>query len=84
MLVDAGANVNYSYDYVTPLWLAMKSGNVAIAQVLLQCGADTNQTYRNKTLWDWVVVDHDHDDESHSNDNERQTSPIQQLLNLPM
>lgn len=64
MLVDAGADVNArliqsceaeNKDQVTPLWLAMKTGNVSIARVLLQCGADTKQTYENKTLWNWVV-----------------------------
>lgn len=62
MLVDAGADVNakllqdcVNKDHVTPLWLAMKTGNVSVAQVLLQCGADTNQFYKNKTLWDWVI-----------------------------
>ena len=61
MLVDAGADVNVSRsvdnsnDIITPLWWAMKWGNVATAQVLLQCGADTSRMYRGKSLWDWVV-----------------------------
>lgn len=62
MLVDAGADVNTrllqhceNKDYVTPLWLAIKTGNVSVAQVLLQCGANTNQMYEDKTLWEWVI-----------------------------
>lgn len=65
MLVDAGADVNAKLMHrsidnnkdciITPLWLAMNCGSIPIAQVLLQCGADTSYVYQNKTLWNWVI-----------------------------
>lgn len=73
MLVDSGAdtnaellNVNDSEERnccITPLWLAMSHGIVPITQVLLQCGADINYSYKNKTLWNWVVELTSDDDE---------------------
>ena len=58
MLIDAGADVNATDAYnQTPLWLAMKYGNVAVVQVLLQCGANTLLIYGSFSFWDWLHPD---------------------------
>lgn len=63
MLIDAGLDVNSLDSYnTTPLWLAMKSGNIAITQVLLQCGANTSQIYQNVSLWNWLMESDDAED----------------------
>lgn len=74
MLVDAGAEVNSLDNYnQTPLWLAMKFGNVAITQVLLQCGADTDEVYQNVSLWNWLM---DNDSTEHAITRQNFLSPI--------
>jgi len=58
MLVDAGADVNAAdAKQQVPLWLAMKAGLVAVAEVLLQCGALTSFVYKKQSLWNWVTID---------------------------
>lgn len=47
MLAEAGADVNATWEYMTPLLCAIFVGNVEITKFLIEHGADVN--YRNST-----------------------------------
>ncbi len=49
LLVDAGADLNQTWNGATPLFQASQNGHTEVVQVLVKAGADLNQTWNGAT-----------------------------------